>query len=217
MTSGKKNIAILGSTGSIGQNSLQVIANIPGRFEVTYLTTNTNIDILEQQISLFHPRGVVVLNKQCADTLRSRISNIEILSGPEGLLEIVRREDVDLVMNALVGFAGLQPTIEAIQHRKDIALANKETLVAAGELITNLVKEYAVHLIPIDSEHSAILQCLAGEDRSAVAKIILTASGGPFLHTPQEKFCGITIEEALNHPNWKMGSKITIDSATLDE
>ncbi|MFZ1979277.1 MAG: 1-deoxy-D-xylulose-5-phosphate reductoisomerase [Bacteroidota bacterium] len=215
MTSGKRNIAILGSTGSIGQNSLQVIANLPGRFTVTYLTTNTNIDILEQQITKFHPRGVVVLNKRCADTLRARVRNLEILSGPEGLLEIVRREDVDLVINSLVGFAGLQPTVEAIQRRKDIALANKETLVAAGELITVLLKEYGVRLVPIDSEHSAILQCLIGEDRSTIAKIILTASGGPFLHTPQEKFCGITIEEALNHPNWKMGSKITIDSATL--
>lgn len=215
MTSGKKNIAILGSTGSIGQNSLQVIANLPDRFRVTYLTTNTNIDILEQQIEKFHPQGVVVLNKQYADALRSRIGDVEILSGSDGLLEIARRDNVDIVINSLVGFAGLQPTIEAIQHRKDIALANKETLVAGGELITAMVREYGVKLVPIDSEHSAILQCLAGEDRSAIAKIILTASGGPFLHTPQEKFRGITVQEALNHPNWKMGNKITIDSATL--
>jgi 1-deoxy-D-xylulose-5-phosphate reductoisomerase len=215
MMSGKRNIAILGSTGSIGQNSLQVLAHLQDRFRVTYLTTNTNIDILERQIAQFHPNGVLVLNNQSAEILRGRVEDVEILSGADGLLEIVRRDDVDLVINALVGFAGLRPTVEAIRHRKDVALANKETLVAAGELITGLVKEYGIRLLPIDSEHSAILQCLAGENRSAVAKLILTASGGPFLHTPLENFYGVTVEEALNHPKWKMGSKITIDSATL--
>ncbi|MEX2089055.1 MAG: 1-deoxy-D-xylulose-5-phosphate reductoisomerase, partial [Bacteroidota bacterium] len=140
---------------------------------------------------------------------------VEVLSGEEGLEEIVTRDDVDTVISSLVGFAGLKPTISAIRHRKQVALANKETLVAAGELITGLVKEYGVRLIPIDSEHSAILQCLLGEDPLRIAKLILTASGGPFLHTPREAFSSITVEQALAHPNWNMGKKITVDSATL--
>jgi 1-deoxy-D-xylulose-5-phosphate reductoisomerase len=212
----RKNIAILGSTGSIGRNSLEVIRNSPDRFAATYLTANTNIDLLEQQIRLFHPRGVVVLNAGCAATLRSRVgSSVEVLCGEDGLVQAVTRDDVDIVISSLVGFAGLRPTIAAIQHRKRIALANKETLVVAGGLITSLVKEYGVDLLPVDSEHSAILQCLVGEDRSLVTRLILTASGGPFLNTPAESFPTLTVESALSHPNWKMGSKITIDSATL--
>ena len=212
----RKNIAILGSTGSIGQNSLEVIRNSPDRFVATYLTANTNIDLLEQQIRLYRPRGVVVLDKGCAATLRGRIdSSVEVLCGEDGLVQAVTRDDVDIVISSLVGFAGLRPTIAAIQHRKRIALANKETLVVAGGLITSLVKEYGVDLLPVDSEHSAILQCLAGEDRSLVTRLILTASGGPFLNTPSESFPTLTVESALSHPNWKMGNKITIDSATL--
>ena len=212
----RKNIAILGSTGSIGQNSLEVIRNSPDRFVATYLTANTNIDLLEQQIRLYRPRGVVVLDKGCAATLRGRIdSSVEVLCGEDGLVQAVTRDDVDIVISSLVGFAGLRPTIAAIQHRKRIALANKETLVVAGGLITSLVKEYGVDLLPVDSEHSAILQCLAGEDRSLVTRLILTASGGPFLNTPSESFPTLTVENALSHPNWKMGNKITIDSATL--
>jgi 1-deoxy-D-xylulose-5-phosphate reductoisomerase len=211
-----KHIAILGSTGSIGRNCLSVIHNLTDRFSIAYLTTNTNIELLQNQISRFHPRGVVVLDEAKAAALRSEVGDsVEVLAGREGLLEIVRRDDVDLVINSIVGFAGLKPTIEAIKHRKHIALANKETLVVAGELVTSLVREYGVHLVPIDSEHSAILQCLAGEDRKSVSRIILTASGGPLLNTPQETFASITVEQALNHPNWKMGNKITIDSATL--
>jgi 1-deoxy-D-xylulose-5-phosphate reductoisomerase len=212
----RKNIAILGSTGSIGQNSLEVIRNSPDRFVATYLTANTNIDLLEQQIRLYRPRGVVVLDKVCAAALRGRVdSSVEVLCGEDGLVQAVTRDDVDIVISSLVGFAGLRPTIAAIQHRKRIALANKETLVVAGGLITSLVKEYGVDLLPVDSEHSAILQCLAGEDRSLVTRLILTASGGPFLNTPSESFPTITVENALSHPNWKMGNKITIDSATL--
>ena len=212
----RKNIAILGSTGSIGQNSLEVIRNSPDRFAVTYLTANTNIDLLEQQIRLFHPRGVVVLDEGRAATLRNRLDgSVEVLSGEAGLVQVVTRDDVDIVISALVGFAGLRPTVAAIQHRKRIALANKETLVVAGSLITSLVKECGVDLLPVDSEHSAIFQCLAGEDRSSVTRLILTASGGPFLNTPAESFPTITVENALSHPNWKMGNKITIDSATL--
>jgi len=212
----RKNIAILGSTGSIGQNSLEVIRNSPDRFAATYLTANTNIDLLEQQIRIFHPRGVVVSEEGRAATLRKRVdSSVEVLSGADGLVRVVTRDDVDIVISSLVGFAGLRPTVAAIQHRKRIALANKETLVVAGGLITSLVKEFGVELLPIDSEHSAILQCLAGEDRSLVTRLILTASGGPFLNTPAESFATLTVENALVHPNWKMGNKITIDSATL--
>ena len=212
----RRNIAILGSTGSIGQNSLEVIKNSPDRFAAIYLTANTNIDLLEQQIRLFHPRGVVVLDEGCAATLRNRVgSSVEVLSGEVGLVQVVTRDDVDIVISSLVGFAGLKPTVAAIQHRKRIALANKETLVVAGGLITSLAKECGVDLLPVDSEHSAILQCLAGEDRSSVTRLILTASGGPFLNTPAESFATLTVENALSHPNWKMGNKITIDSATL--
>jgi 1-deoxy-D-xylulose-5-phosphate reductoisomerase len=211
-----KHIAILGSTGSIGRNCLSVIHNLADRFSITYLTTNTNIELLQNQITHFHPRGVVVLDEAKAAELRYIVGNsVEVLAGREGLLEIVRRDDVDIVINSIVGFAGLKPTVEAIKHRKHIALANKETLVVAGELVTSLVKEYGVHLVPIDSEHSAILQCLVGEDRTSAKKIILTASGGPLLNTPIDAFASITVEQALNHPNWKMGNKITIDSATL--
>jgi len=211
-----KNIAILGSTGSIGRNSLSVINNLSDRFNVTYLSTNTNIELLQNQITQFKPRGVVVLDETRAPALRLIVGNsVEILTGREGLLEIVRRDDVDVVVNSLVGFAGLKPTIEAIKHRKNIALANKETLVIAGQLVTSLAREYGVSLLPIDSEHSAILQCLAGEQWQRIAKIILTASGGPFLNMPKEEFASITVEKALNHPNWKMGNKITIDCATM--
>ncbi len=211
-----KNIAILGSTGSIGQNSLQVIKNFPNRFRVTYLTANKNIELLERQIAEHKPNGVVVLDKEKGRDLKRRINGrVEVLCGEEGLEEIVTRPDVDLVISSLVGFAGLKPTIAAIKHKKTIALANKETLVVAGEIITKLQKENGVSLIPVDSEHSAILQCLAGEDRSHITKLILTASGGPFLSMPKDQFDSITVEQALKHPNWNMGKKITIDSATL--
>ncbi len=216
MSQNSKHIAILGSTGSIGRNCLSVIHNLSDRFSITYLTTNTNIELLQNQIANFHPRGVVVLDEIKAAALKSKVGDsVKVFAGREGLLEIVRQDDVDLVINSIVGFAGLKPTIEAIKHRKHIALANKETLVVAGEFITSLVKEYRVNLVPIDSEHSAILQCLVGEDRNSASRIILTASGGPLLNTPKDAFASITIEQALNHPNWKMGNKITIDSATL--
>lgn len=210
------NIAILGSTGSIGQNSLNVIKNFPDRFRVTYLTAHRNIDLLRQQIAEFNPKGVVVLDQHHAKELKYAVDgSVEVFHGPEGLEEIVTRPDVDVVISSLVGFAGLKPTISAIKQKKRVALANKETLVVAGEIITRLLKEHQVPLIPIDSEHSAILQCLVGEDRKKVAKLILTASGGPFLNTPKDRFNEITVEQALCHPNWKMGRKITIDSATL--
>ena len=197
----RKNIAILGSTGSIGTNSLEVIGRFPELFHAAYLTTNRNIDLLQEQINLFRPKGVVVLDEREASRLQTRVGgSVEVLAGASGLEHVVTREDVDIVISSLVGFAGLKPTIAAIRHRKRIALANKETLVAAGSLIMSLVREYGVDLLPVDSEHSAIFQCLVGEDRSRVAKLLLTASGGPFLKIPAESFSTLTVEEALNHP-----------------
>ena len=212
----QEKIAILGSTGSIGKNSIEVIANFPDQFKVSYLTVNNNIDALCDQVRRFRPKGVVVLDGDSAAECKKRIDGAtEVLVGEEGLEEIVQREDVDVVISSLVGFAGLRPTIAAIRAKKKIALANKETLVVAGEIIMRLVKETGGILIPVDSEHSAIFQCLIGESGSSVAKIILTASGGPFLNTPKEMLKNVSVEEALHHPNWKMGNKVTIDSATL--
>jgi 1-deoxy-D-xylulose-5-phosphate reductoisomerase len=210
------HIALLGSTGSIGRSSLEVIANFPDRFRVTYLSAHRNIELLRDQILRFRPRGVVLLEEQQAAALRNSFdSGTEVLSGAEGLLEIVRRGDVDLVLNALVGFAGMCPTLAALEAGKNVALANKETLVVGGELIMRTVRERGVRLLPVDSEHSAILQCLQGENPAQVKRLILTASGGPFLEFPEERLETVTVAEALNHPTWKMGDKITIDSATL--
>ena len=211
-----KKIAILGSTGSIGINSLEVIRSNPELFTPVYLTTNARAEILIDQVKVFRPKGVVVIDPTAAEKVRMEVGDLtEVLVGEAGLLEIVGREDVDLVLSALVGFAGLAPTIRAIECGKDIALANKETLVVAGEIITALVRERNVHLLPIDSEHSAILQCLQGENISDVSKLILTASGGPFRAKSLGELMNVTVQDALNHPNWKMGNKITIDSATL--
>jgi 1-deoxy-D-xylulose-5-phosphate reductoisomerase len=210
------HIALLGSTGSIGRNSLEVIAAFPERFRVAYLTAHRNIGLLQEQIQHFRPRGVVVLDGRRADELRKLVGgSVEVLAGEEALEEVVRREDVDLVLSALVGFAGVRPTLAAVHAGKDVALANKEALVVAGELIMRAVRERGTRLLPVDSEHSAILQCLRGEDVRRVERLILTASGGPFLDLPAERLAGVTVEEALNHPTWKMGTKITIDSATL--
>jgi 1-deoxy-D-xylulose-5-phosphate reductoisomerase len=212
----KKNIAILGSTGSIGRSTLDVVRTMPDRFRVTYLTANRNIDLLRGQIELFRPRGVLVLEEKKAAALRTMVNgSTEVLVGEEGLERIVVRDDVDVVLNSLVGFAGLKPTIRAIEAGKDVALANKETLVVGGEIIMKKVREKRVRLLPVDSEHSAILQCLQGEDPGSIARLLLTASGGPFLHMERSLFATITRVQALNHPTWKMGNKITIDSATL--
>ena len=211
-----KNICILGSTGSIGQNSLEVINNLSEQFRAAFLTTNKNIDTLQQQIERFTPEAVAVLDERSASELTRKVNgSVKVFSGEEGLVKLVSRDDVDIVINSLVGFAGLKPTIEAIKHGKTVALANKETLVVAGEIITELVKKHNVTLVPIDSEHSAILQCLAGEKTENIARLILTASGGPFLHLDKKEFSRVTVDEALKHPNWKMGNKITIDSATM--
>ncbi|HZY09653.1 MAG TPA: 1-deoxy-D-xylulose-5-phosphate reductoisomerase [Bacteroidota bacterium] len=211
-----KNICILGSTGSIGQNSLDVIANFPSQFRVSYLATNKNIDLLKQQIDRFKPKGVAVLDDNAASLLKhSTNGSLKVYAGNDGLRELVTRDDIDVVISSLVGIAGLKPTIEAIKRGKTIALANKEVLVVAGEIITSLLKKYNARLIPIDSEHSAILQCMRGEEPSNISRLILTASGGPFLHLDKKDFPTATVDAALKHPNWKMGNKITIDSATL--
>jgi 1-deoxy-D-xylulose-5-phosphate reductoisomerase len=210
-----KTICILGSTGSIGQNSLEVISNFPGEFRPACLTTNTNIRRLQAQVDRFHPDAVAVLDAAAAAKFRAADPSLTVLEGERGLVELATRADVDIVISSLVGFAGLVPTIEAVKRGKTVALANKETLVVAGELITRLVREHGATLIPIDSEHSAILQCLAGERGHHVDRLILTASGGPFLHLPKAEFQDVTIAQALKHPNWSMGKKITIDSATM--
>lgn len=215
-----KRIALLGSTGSIGRNTLDAVRNLNSNqypVSVEYLTANSNIKLLLQQVKEFKPKAVVVINKFAYEDLKRNSAGIttELLAGSDGIIEILKRGDYDLIVNALVGFSGLFPTFEAARMGKDIALANKESLVIAGGLIYEMLKISGSDLIPIDSEHSAILQCIRGEKLNAVTKIVLTASGGPFLNFPKEKLKEVTVEQALNHPNWKMGNKITIDSATL--
>ena len=211
-----RNITLLGSTGSIGTSTLEVLTHLRDYFSVSSLSANGNIDLLEEQVGQFRPRSVAVLDEEKADLLRKRLGRTtEVLGGEKGLLEIAGRDDSDMVLNALVGFSGLRPTLRAIEAGKDIALANKETLVVAGEIVMEAARRHHVRLLPVDSEHSAILQCLQGEDLSAVAKLIITASGGPFLGYSTSRLAAVTVEEALNHPTWKMGAKITVDSATL--
>ncbi len=211
-----KKILILGSSGSIGVNALEVIRNFPKKFSVAGLTVNSNIDLLEQQIKEFKPAFVVVTDESKAKQLKSNIGNIcEVLSGYDQLLNVAAEREYDILLGAMVGFAGLAPTLQAVKRGKRIALANKETLVVAGEIVTKLVLENSAEIIPVDSEHSAIYQCLVGENLNEVEKLILTASGGPFLNKEKSFFENASVDEALNHPNWKMGSKITIDSATM--
>lgn len=211
-----KKILILGSTGSIGINALNVIRNYPDLFTISALTVNTRIDLLEPQIEEFHPTLVVVKDEKLADDLRKKVGGkCKVLGGEQGLIDAAKECDYDILIGAMVGFAGLIPTIEAIKRSKRICLANKETLVVAGELVTKLCSQYNAELIPVDSEHSAIYQCLVGENINEVEKIILTASGGPFLNKTKDELRTVTIKEALAHPNWKMGNKITIDSASM--
>lgn len=211
-----KKILILGSSGSIGVNALNVVRNFPDKFKIVGLTVNSNIEVLEQQIKEFKPEFVVVTDESKAKKLKSNIGNLcDVLSGYDELANIAKQRDYDILLGSIVGFAGLSPTLEAIKRGKRIALANKETLVVAGEIVTKLVLENNAEIIPVDSEHSAIYQCLVGENLNEVEKLILTASGGPFLNKDKSFFENATVDEALNHPNWKMGSKITIDSATM--
>ena len=211
-----KKVLVLGSTGSIGVNTLNVIRNFPDRFKITALTVNSNTELLIEQVNEFKPELVVVTDETVSDELRKHIpANCTLLSGTNGLLKAASEADYDILVGAMVGFAGLSPTIEAIKKGKRIALANKETLVVAGELVMKYCKEFGTEIIPVDSEHSAIYQCLVGEYINDVEKLILTASGGPFLNKDKSFFDKATVDEALNHPNWKMGNKVTIDSATM--
>jgi len=213
----KKNIAILGSTGSIGTQALEVIKSNPESFSVEVLSANTNADLLIQQAIEFKPNAVVIAQenkyKQVKDALQSH--DIKVYTGHESLAQVMTMDSIDLVLTAWVGYAGLKPTLEAIKAGKDIALANKETLVVAGDLVTSLAMEKGVNIYPVDSEHSAIFQCLAGEFHNPIEKIVLTASGGPFRGKDKNFLSTVKKEQALKHPNWTMGEKITIDSATL--
>ena len=213
----KKGIAILGATGSIGTQALDVIRAFPNTFEAIVLTCGSNVTLLIQQALEFKPKAVVVTDSLHYNQVRDALKgyDIAVLLGEAGLVEVVQLEEVDIVLNAIVGSAGLKPTVKAIQSKKDIALANKETLVVAGELIMALVKGYGVRMLPVDSEHSAIFQCLTGEEHNPIEKIYVTASGGPFRGKKRADLLQVTKAQALKHPNWSMGAKITIDSASL--
>ena len=213
----KKGIAILGSTGSIGIQALEVISENNDLFDVEVLTANENSRLLIKQAKIYNPNSVVIVNENKYDEVYSALNplNIKVYSGKNSLEQIVESEKIDVVLTAVVGYSGLIPTINAIKNGKKIALANKETLVVAGELITRLSLEYGTEIVPVDSEHSAIFQCLVGEEKNPIEKIILTASGGPFRGQTREELISISKEQALKHPNWSMGAKITIDSATL--
>ena len=213
----RKRIAILGSTGSVGTQALEVIRENPERFSVSVLTAQNNVDLLICQALEFKPARVVIADEQKYPALKDALagSGIAVLAGENGLAEAVIQDDIDTVLTAVVGFCGLKPTLAAIKAGKDIALANKETLVVAGDLVTDLAEKYQVKILPVDSEHSAIFQCLAGEEQNSIEKIYLTASGGPFRGKTTDFLSKVTPDQALKHPNWVMGAKITIDSASL--
>lgn len=213
-----KKITVLGSTGSIGLNSLKVIESNPDKYKIIALTAGRNIDLLLQQIEKFRPLGVSTLEEGLADILRGRLkknSGTEVFSGTEGFIHLATLKEVDTVISAMTGAAGLVPTYEAIKAGKDIALANKETIVMAGPLVIDQAEKQGVSILPIDSEHSAIFQSLLGHPREDLRRVILTASGGPFRNLSLEKMEGVTPAQALEHPTWNMGRKISIDSATL--
>jgi 1-deoxy-D-xylulose-5-phosphate reductoisomerase len=213
----KKHIAILGSTGSIGTQALEVISAHPDVFEVEILTAQNNASLLIEQARKYKPNAVVIVNEDHYTTVREALKHedIKVYTGESALASVVEMEPIDIVLTALVGYCGLKPTINAIRAGKNIALANKETLVVAGELVTKLAREKGVNIYPVDSEHSAIFQCLVGEFHNKVEKIILTASGGPFRGKTRDELRNMTKVQALKHPNWNMGAKITIDSASL--
>ena len=213
----RKHIAILGSTGSIGTQALEVIAAHPDKFVVEVLTAQNNAGLLISQALKFQPNAVVIGRDDLYEQVRDALlpNDIKVYAGEKALASVVEMESIDIVLTALVGYAGLQPTIRAIEAGKHIALANKETLVVAGELVTGLAREKGVNIYPVDSEHSAIFQCLVGEFHNPIEKVILTASGGPFRGKSREELLAVTKEQALKHPNWDMGAKITIDSASL--
>ncbi|MCB0489169.1 MAG: 1-deoxy-D-xylulose-5-phosphate reductoisomerase [Cyclobacteriaceae bacterium] len=213
----KKSIAILGSTGSIGTQALEVIASHSDHFEVEVLSAQNNADLLIEQATKFKPNVVVIVNESHYQKVHDALDplQIKVYAGENALASVVQMDEIDLVLTALVGYSGLRPTIKAIEAGKTIALANKETLVVAGELITSLAREKGVNIYPVDSEHSAIFQCIVGEFENKIEKIILTASGGPFRGKTRADLANVTKAQALRHPNWTMGAKVTIDSATL--
>jgi len=215
--SGKKRIAILGSTGSIGTQALEVIGAHPDRFQVEILTAGSNAQLLMEQALKFKPNAVVIQDESKYKWLKDQLfdQGIKVFCGDQALAEIVEMDTIDLVLTALVGFSGLKPTMKAIESGKQIALANKETLVVAGELVTKAASEKGVNIYPVDSEHSAVFQCLAGEFHNPIEKIYLTASGGPFRGKTYDELHTVTRAQALKHPNWDMGAKITIDSASM--
>ncbi len=209
-----KNVVVLGSTGSIGRNALSVLSDFDDKFSVFGLSTNTSTDLLKEQIQRFRPQMATITDEKSFEAFK-KIDGTEIVFGVDGLKQLCSAPEVDLVINALVGSVGLLPSFEAIESGKDLAIANKEALVMAGDLLTQKAKEKNVRILPIDSEHSAILQCLLTGKRDEVKKLILTASGGPFLKRKKEDLKKIKVKEALSHPTWEMGKKITVDSATL--
>jgi 1-deoxy-D-xylulose-5-phosphate reductoisomerase len=217
LTQKKKSIAILGSTGSIGTQALEVIAAHPEKFQVEVLTAQNNVELLIQQARQFNPNAIVIENDTHYAQLKESLASlpIKVFAGQNALASICEMDSIDLVLTALVGISGLKPTMRAINSGKTIALANKETLVVAGELVTGLAREKGVNILPVDSEHSAIFQCLVGEFHNPIEKIILTASGGPFRGKKKIELIKVKKEQALKHPNWTMGAKVTIDSATL--
>ena len=211
-----KKIAILGSTGSIGTQTLDVV-RLNGDIEVLGISAGSNVELLERQVREFHPRLAAVWKEEAARELAVRIADTEtkVVSGMDGLLELSRMPETEILVTAIVGMIGIRPTMEAIRAGKDIALANKETLVTAGHLIMPMAKEYGVKILPVDSEHSAIFQALHGENPKEIAKLLITASGGPFRGKKTEELAHVTLADTLKHPNWVMGQKITVDSATL--
>ncbi len=215
--SSKKHIAILGSTGSIGTQALEVIEAHRDEFVVEVLTANRNADLLAEQALRYSPNAVVINDESAYPALKDRLfdEGIKVYCGPDALADVVQMEEIDIVLTALVGFSGLKPTLKAIEAGKHIALANKETLVVAGELVTKAAKDNGVNIYPVDSEHSAIFQCIVGEFHNKLERVILTASGGPFRGKTREELVSVTKKEALKHPNWDMGAKVTIDSASL--
>ena len=213
----KKGIAILGSTGSIGTQALDVIEAHPNNFDLQVLTANKSADLLIEQAIKYNPNTVVIVDEKYFEKVKNALweHDIHVYTGEGALSQVVQSNEIDTVLTAMVGYAGLSPTLSAIRAKKNIALANKETLVVAGEIITKEAKENGVNIYPVDSEHSAIFQCLAGEFHNKIEKIYLTASGGPFRGYTKEQLMEVTKAQALKHPNWEMGAKITIDSATL--
>ena len=210
-----KNIGILGSTGSVGTQTLEVIQNNKEKFNIVFLSAHSNKDLLLKQAREFKPKYICVSNKEIKIESIDKIDGVKVLYGKNGITELCKNDNCDIILNAIVGYSGLEPTLQIINSGIDLALSNKESIVQAGHLVMNLASEKKVNIFPVDSEHSALWQCLIGEDKRNIKKLILTASGGPFRKTPKSDFVKITKEEALNHPNWKMGDKITIDSATM--